>query len=397
MQRKSLIGLGLVACLLAVPTVGSAEQAASQTQQVRRGWQVFNEKQCAACHAVWGEGESFGPDLGRTKTGFLSAGQLAGVMWNHAPEMWSRMASRGIPIEEISGHDMESLFSFLYFIRFMDEPGNALRGEELASRKKCALCHATRPDEVKSGPSFRTMGGFANPIMWAQKMWNHTPAMYREMFGTGVGWPTFEGDEMVDLIAFVDSIADATDRVYLEPGDRDRGRKAFDQRGCGNCHESERATYAPQLGALARQPRTIGQMAGLMWNHAPEMVELADSAGIEWTSITSQEMADLIAYFFSIRFYREDGDVARGEKVFFEKNCNICHAQSGIARNLSDDQDGISPIQMAQFMWDHGVEMLQKMEELRVPWPTFENNELVDLLAYMNAEARSVGRPPVKK
>jgi mono/diheme cytochrome c family protein len=108
-------------------------------------------------------------------------------------------------------------------------------------------------------------------------------------------------------------------------------------------------------------------------------------------------MADLITYFFSIRFYQEAGDPTAGEKVFFEKNCNICHAQSGIARNLRPEEGGISAIRMAQFMWEHGLEMLHKMEEMRVAWPTFSGNELVDLLTYLNADAVAVDRRPERK
>lgn len=368
----------------------AANRPPSQIDQIRTGWRVFNEKQCILCHAVWGEGETMGPDLGRTHTEFMSAGQLAGVMWNHAPDMWSRMVARGIPIHRISEPEMESLFAFLYFIRFIDEPGNVLVGEELVLRKRCVSCHATKPGETKIGPNFRTLGAYANPIIWTQKMWNHAPTMYARMQAQQLPWPTFEGDEMVDLIAYVQSIADASDqRIYLEPGDHRRGRHVFEQRGCVNCHENNPGSGAPQLDTLGRRPKTISQMAGLMWNHAPAMVELAQSNGTAWSTISAQEMADLITYFFSIRFYRLTGDPVQGRAVFIERNCNICHSQTGIARNLRTGQEGISPIQMARFMWNHGLEMLEKMEEMRVPWPIFTGGEMVDLLAYLNTEDAS--------
>lgn len=387
MLHRRLTCLALLLAALPVTLAAAADGPQSQIEEVRHGWQVFNDKQCIACHAIWGEGESIGPDLGRSTNELLSAGQLAGVMWNHAPDMWSRMLARGIPVPRLSEAEMESLFSFLYFIRFVDEPGDASRGEDLVHRKRCLTCHASKPGETKIAPNFRTLGSHVNPIVWTQKMWNHAPGMYAKMEAQGLPWPTFEGDDMVDLLAYVDSIADSTERTYLEPGDRVRGRATFEARGCVSCHENTAVPEAPQLGTLAQRPRTVSQMAGLMWNHAPDMVKLSQSQGVPWSTITAQEMADLITYFFSIRFYDPSGDAEAGETVFFEKKCNICHAQTGIARNLRANTTAISPIQMAEMMWNHGAEMRQRMVEMQVAWPTFNNHEMVDLLAYLNSSA----------
>jgi cytochrome c2 len=397
MQRNRIIGAGLVVCLLAASLSFAAEQPGSQIEQIRRGWQVFNEKLCISCHAVWGEGARVGPDLGRIKTQFLSAGQLAGVMWNHAPDMWSRMISKGIPVHSITKEEMESLFLFLYFARFMDEPGDPVQGASLIYRKKCVICHATEPGESSVGPNFHSMGAQVNAMVWAEKMWNHAPRMYEEMRARGFPWPTFEGREMADLIAHVQSLAGSLERTYLFPGDRERGRKAFEDAGCASCHEGRIDADAPQLDYMARNPRTISEMAGLMWNHAPAMVRATKTAGVKWPRMTAQQTVDLIAYFFSLRFYREKGDVAKGKQLFSEKHCNACHSGSGGARDLRGKAEPTSAIQMARFMWQHGLEMLQKMEEMRVSWPTFEKDEFVDLLAYLNSNVEpAAGRPDRK-
>lgn len=389
MGRSRFLALGLTAGLalgtIAAPAL-SAEEQVLEIQALRQGWRVFNEKQCTACHAVWGEGQALAPDLGRLATEFLSAAQLAGVMWNHAPDMWSRMISRGIPVGEISEEEMQSLFLFLYFLRFMDEPGNPVRGEALAHRKKCVSCHAVEPGEAGEGPSFRTMGVEVNPVIWAGKLWNHAPEMYREMRRQGVAWPTFEDNEMVDLIAYVRSVSTGGERSYLEPGDEGRGRKAFEELGCAACHEGRRMPGTPQVRDLARNPRTVGQMAGALWNHAPAMAEAARSAGLRWSTMEPQEMVDLIAYFFSMRFYQETGDPERGGAVFAEKRCDLCHGEGAEAQDLRDLGHELSAIRVARFMWQHGVEMLHRMEELQIPWPTFAGDEFVDLLAFLKSE-----------
>ena len=138
---------------------------------------------------------------------------------------------------------------------------------------------------------------------------------------------------------------------------------AFERLGCVSCHEGGRESDAPPRAELARNPKTISQMAGLMWNHAPEMARAADAAGRRWSTMTPQQTADLITYFFSMRFYQQAGDTAAGKMVLQEKNCHACYSQSDLAAYLRDDQGAISPIQVARMMWEHGLEMLKKMEE----------------------------------
>ncbi len=382
MKRNATAALAVIFGLASGLAAAAPQGPRLEVEKIRQGWRVFNERQCASCHAIWGEGAHLGPDLGRLESQFWSAGQLAGVMWNHAPEMWSRMVSRGIPVEPISDEEMQSLFLFLYFVRFVDEPGDPVRGEALASRKKCVSCHATQPGEASVGPSFRTMGSDVNPVIWAHKLWNHAPEMYGEMRRQGLSWPTFEGEEMVDLVAYVRSISGPAQRTYLEPGDEVRGRTAFRDLGCLRCHE--RAVMgAPAVKELARNPRTIGQMAGELWNHAPAMAEAAETAGSSWATMTPQQMIDLITYFFSLRFYHEEGNPERGSRLFHEKRCDACHGEGRTAPDLRGGGEGKTAIWMARFMWQHGLEMRRMMEEMRVPWPTFAGNEFVDLLAFL--------------
>src|SRR4030042_1400464 len=104
---------------------------------VKEGWKVFTTKGCGSCHAIWGEGGRGGPDLGTLPESYTSQSQLAALMWNHGPEMWARMAAQKTPFQKISKKEMSDLFAFLYFIRYMDEPGAPQKGKRLIETKAC--------------------------------------------------------------------------------------------------------------------------------------------------------------------------------------------------------------------------------------------------------------------
>ncbi len=44
----------------------------------------------------------------------------------------------------------------------------------------------------------------------------------------------------------------------------------------------------------------------------------------------------------------------------------------------------ISPIFMAQVMWNHGSEMLNQMRARKLTWKEVNGKEMVDLMEYLN-------------
>ena len=170
-----------------------------------KGRQAYAEKQCADCHAINGVGGTLGPDLGRAPARHLTVTQMAGVMWNHAPQM-RRLAERGgkaFPV--FSEKELLDLMTYLYSLRFLDAPGDARRGSRLFRTKGCAACHALTPDRTTIGPALAAFRQYASPVLWAQIMWTHAATMETKMRDLGLEWPTFEGNEMVDLVTYIRS------------------------------------------------------------------------------------------------------------------------------------------------------------------------------------------------
>src|SRR5512140_1901194 len=138
------------------------------------GRQVFLQKGCQTCHAVWGEGGSLGPDLGKGGV-WHSVMQLAGVLWNHSPEMIEKMRERRMSRPVISGTEMADLAAFLYFLNYFDAPGDAVRGKLLFTDKGCSKCHALGAG-ASIGPALDKYKQLASPLFLARAMWSRGPA-----------------------------------------------------------------------------------------------------------------------------------------------------------------------------------------------------------------------------
>ncbi len=260
----------------------------------------------------------------------------------------------------------------------MDEPGSPEKGKQLIEAKGCTKCH-TFKEGLKEDLIRWSM--YVNPIVWAQMMWNHTPQMEQEMKKKGLHRMGFQGNEMVDLIAYIRSLSTHVEKVYLQPGDPQTGKRLFSQKGCILCH-------APQgeldLTKKKDFPRTLAQVAGMMWNHSSEMSLKMKEKGMDRPLLSSQEMSDIIAYLFSTRYFDEPGVSERGKTVFAKKQCNLCHKKGAKIGDLSQLKGQISPILMAQVMWNHGPEMLEKMRKAKLPWQKMDGKEMVDLMEYLN-------------
>jgi len=346
---------------------------------IKAGWKVFTTKKCSICHSIWGEGGKEGPDLGTLPQSYISQSQLAALMWNHWPEMWGKMTAKKIPPQKMEKTEMADLFAFLYFIRYMDEPGNPQNGKGLMETKYCNRCHAVAREGTK--PDLSRWGMYINPILWAQMMWNHAPQMEQEIRKKGLSWVEFKGNEMVDLIAYIRSLSSKMEKVYLSPGDPQNGRKLFTQKGCIQCHSSGGRL---DLSKKKDFPRTLAQLAGMMWNHSPTMWKGIEEKGMDRPTLSPQEMADLVAYLFSTQYFDEPGDAERGKNIFAKKQCNLCHAKGTKMPTLSGLKGQISPIFIAQTMWNHGPEMLEKMRKAKVPWRKMDGKEMADLMEYLN-------------
>jgi mono/diheme cytochrome c family protein len=351
----------------------------------------FEKKGCARCHAVNGVGGSSAPDLGFSRSPRSSLAQIVSAMWNHAPKMWEGMRARRIAYPDLDREDMANLFAFLYTARYVDEPGDEHRGARLFESKGCARCHGTDGTAGGLAPNLATVKGVDTPIVWAQTMWNHAPKMEARMRQIGAPWPKFEGSEMNDLLAYIRDITGGPRReTELLPASPERGRKVFQDKSCIACHaiQGKGGRVGPELGPGHQLPISIVRFAGVMWNHSPEMWRASDARNIPRPMFDGRQLADLVAFLASIRYFEPAGSSEVGAKLFVDRGCGGCHGPQGEGTPrgpvLRKAGTSFTVITLAAALWKDGPKMYRRTQELKVDWPTLTEEDTGNLVSFLN-------------
>ena len=355
-----------------------------------KGFELFREKGCAHCHAVNGVGGGIGPDLGYHQPATSSVNQLVVAVWNHAPKMWEEIAKEKAPYPELNDEQVAHVFAYLYTARYVDEPGDALRGWQLFRAKKCIVCHSIHQEGGKVGPDLSAVGN-DTPIAWTQAMWNHGPAMEYELRKLRIDWPEFQENQMNDLLAYIRGVcAGPRHEAELLPADPERGWLLFRSKSCIVCHavRGEGGRIGPELAPRRDRPMTFVQFAGLMWDHSPQMYRQMQAQRIARPTFSGQEMADLIAFLNSLGYFEPSGSPRIGEILFARRGCSSCHGPEGQGTPSGPVLRGrgrnFTTVTFAGALWRHGRKMNKWTRQLNLTWPTLQESDVGDLLIFLN-------------
>ena len=169
------------------------------------------------------------------------------------------------------------------------------------------------------------------------------------------------------------------------PGDSIRGAALFTSQKCVSCHSvnGQGGHSAPDLAKRPSGQYTPTMMAAALWNHVPQMWGALAGAGIEKPKIGEQQIADLFAYFYALRYFEKPGDAARGKRILESKGCLGCHAHgiSG-APPPGKWEAANNPIQLGRAMWNHAPRMRQAMGA-KAKWPTLTAQDMTDISVYV--------------
>jgi cytochrome c2 len=385
-------GALLFAAVLA--SSGSAwAQVSAPPQDPLAGSRVFGSKGCVKCHAVNGIGGRIGPDLGRIPRP-RSFYDLATAMWNHLPHMAGRMQQLGIARPHLEVQEAADLIGFLYTLNYFDVPGNAAAGRRVFAEKRCVVCHQVDGVGGVVGPNLDFLRPFSSPIYVAAAMWNHGPQMTDAMAARGIQRPSFTGTELRDLIAF---LAPGTGGppdgpIYVLPGRADNGRRLFAEKRCAECHSvgGQGGKVGPDLGERAVRRSAI-DFAAEMWNKAPKMLAAMKPRGIVAPQLRPEEMADVIGYLHSVRYFADPGNIQRGWAVATSKGCLTCHAISGERGKPASDLTRVrltEPAAVVAALWNHAVVTAPAPSGGKLAWPELRGEEMADLAALLTSFGR---------
>ena len=360
-----------------------------------KGRTIFVSKGCVKCHSVWGVGGKLGPDLSRAGMGrsFL---QISGLLWSHSPRMVELMEVRGVSRPTFTPDEMSELVSYLYYLNYFNEPGDAVAGRTLFSEKACVLCHSVGGIGGTVGPALDKYQEFASPLFLAEGMWNVGPRMSVSLRTHGIMDPTLRGRDIADIAAYVrgQAFGNSAGQKLMSPGNPINGQRLFTDKGCVRCHSifANGGTVGPDL---ARKDlfESATEIAAAMWSHGPKMWAKMQQNGIPKPSFSANELADVISYLYFVRYTDEAGNAETGRKLFEQRGCAECHTigqGEKIGPDLGSSKAANSFVGLTAAMWNHAPIMEKLTQAKHLPWPKFENDEMRDLVEYIRF---SKGRP----
>ncbi|MGW8284071.1 MAG: c-type cytochrome, partial [Gemmatimonadota bacterium] len=171
----------LMFCGSTAPLVIAQEPSAA-AQSAIAGSVVFREQGCPACHTVSGSGGSLGPDL-RTVTASMDVYGITAALWNHLPQMATRMDSLSIRRPRLSARETGDLVAYLYVIGSALRAGSAEAGETFFRESGCIRCHTVGSAGGVIGPALDRIPSLRSPHGLAAGLWNHSGSMIPRMVG----------------------------------------------------------------------------------------------------------------------------------------------------------------------------------------------------------------------
>jgi mono/diheme cytochrome c family protein len=257
---------------------------------------LFAEKHCIQCHRLGKVGGVTGPRLDRLPRDTPPL-KIAQDLWNHGPVMVPAVRAMGLNVPEFEGTEIVDLFAYLRSqgqrrtARNFRSAGDPRKGKRLFRAKGCTGCHPMFGRGPDIGPDLARSELRGTVTQLAGRMWNHWSGMSEAMDALGMAPPTFRGEQLADVFAYL-----FISRYEGRKGDPERGKTVYAVKGCASCHgEAGEGDTAPPLSET-----TIGESKELivqrMWNHAPQMQAQMGEQRIAWPRFEAAELAALLAF-----------------------------------------------------------------------------------------------------
>jgi mono/diheme cytochrome c family protein len=165
------------------PAPGGVYRITSEEQ----GKMLFDSKGCAACH---------------NSPTFFSNGLRGKTLTDLAADMWNHGLDKNLGNTTFEPTQMQEIAGYVWTQRSRANDGSPGHGERVFAAKKCAVCH----DDPSSGaPALAAAGQSFSGAGMVSALTRHGPTMLDRMREKNLAWPRFSGNEMSDLIAYLNT------------------------------------------------------------------------------------------------------------------------------------------------------------------------------------------------
>ena len=152
------------------------------------GKMLFESKGCAKCHTP--------------ASHFLSTGLRGKTLTDLAVDMWNHGLDMKLANETFRRGEMQQIAGYIWSQRAFANDGSAGHGAKVFTAKKCSVCH----DDAASGaPALTGAGASFSGAGMVSVLTRHGPTMLDRMREKKLMWPRFSGNEMSDLIAYLNT------------------------------------------------------------------------------------------------------------------------------------------------------------------------------------------------
>jgi mono/diheme cytochrome c family protein len=256
-----------------------------------------------------------------------------------------------------------------------DVVGDARRGEQIFQNERCIQCHSINGKGGSAAPDLgKHIARAFTPAAMTSLMWNHAPQMWSAMRQAGIVNSTLSEESAADLFAYFVSA-----RFFEKPGDAARGKQAFSELHCADCHgttESKAAGAPPVVKWESLTDSAV--LVDQMWEHGPQMRQAYADRKLKWSPITGQQLRDILVYLQGLPETRSRASafdlptLASGVQLFQSKGCADCHKGKLALETRLRDQ---TMTDVAADMWNHQAAMKQA--------PELSADEMRQMLAYI--------------
>jgi mono/diheme cytochrome c family protein len=167
------------------------------------GWRVFQDKACASCHQLTGQG--VGITFGDGYRPPPSFAEFGATLLNHMPQMRAALRERNLDLPKFDSQEMTDLAVFLYTLHYLEPGGSPDVGRSAFVWRGCAACHGKSAEGSRSAPSLRGRASAYTAARLASDLWKHGARMHAQANQAGYKWPALEDSDVGNLLAFLNT------------------------------------------------------------------------------------------------------------------------------------------------------------------------------------------------